>query len=192
MREMITAMGRRNRGEPLGGCRTTLGTFVLWGLIFVAGVIFANPVRELVMRIITPRTQTVVVNAFSGDGARNEAIRAFNFTFPTTASNFFYGRVGDRGQWVRFDISPSQLGGLFRGTTIGCSFTLVDGFTPAFQFASLVPADQQASFGWWAVAGVQRRNGGECVEPAGTRRSVRFLGNTANPALWTVYLEVAG
>jgi hypothetical protein len=172
------------------GCGEKIAVAGLMLIAFLCGVAVSNPARQFIANLAMPAAgvlSSTPAEEQTGAPAEQAVERQFGKTLPGTASNFYYARVGDDFYWIRFDIPPSNLSGVFTGSPyMTCNFPLTDGYRPGFDVPPLTSTGTALS--WWNPNSVSRIVGGECSGAAA--RTFMMMANTANPTVWTVYMEV--
>jgi hypothetical protein len=172
------------------GCREKITVLGLMLVAFLCGAVFSSPTMDFLSNLGSPNPRalsSIPAQEQTGAPAKQTVERQFGKTFPATATNFYYASQGDDFYWIRFDIPPSNLGGLFSGSPyMTCNFPLTDGYRPGFDAPPLSTTGTALS--WWNPNSVTSLVGGEC---SGTQsRTFMMMANTANPSLWTIYVEV--
>jgi hypothetical protein len=180
-------------------CREKLVVFGIAMMTFLCGVIFSEPTREFLSSLRIPDVTISTSSSSSSSSSSSDPAQAqsgapaeqsvesqFSTTFPGTATNFYYARVGDDIYWIRFDIPPSNLGGLFsRSPYMTCNFPLTEGYMPNFDAPPL--STSGTALAWWNPNSATSIVGGECSSGG---RTFMIMANTANPNLWTIYMQV--
>jgi hypothetical protein len=172
------------------GCRENITVIGLMLVAFLCGVVFSNPARDFISNLGRPNpgaSSSTPAQEQSGAPAKQTVERQFGKTLPGTATSFYYASAGDDFYWIRFDIPPSNLGGLFTGSPyMTCNFPLRDGYRPGFDVPPV--STTGTALTWWNPNGVSSLVGGEC---SGIQsRTFMIMANTANATFWTIYMEV--
>jgi hypothetical protein len=114
-----------------------------------------------------------------------------NVQFPATASNFYRADLSGKATWMRFDINPNDISGLF-SAFMTCDFPLRDGYLPNFEFGHVLNGGQQLEISsWWQPAGdasFRAGVGGECT--GSDYRMFRMFADQSNNQFWQVFMEV--
>jgi hypothetical protein len=172
------------------GCGEKIAVAVLMLIAFLCGVAVSNPARQFIANLAMPgagASFSTPAQEQSGAAAEDMIERQFGKRIPGTATNFYYGRVDDDFYWIRFDIPPSNLSGVFTGSPyMTCNFPLTDGYRPVFDAPPLNSAG--TALGWWNPTSASTVVGGECSGSG--PRTFMIMANAANPTLWTIYMEV--
>lgn len=161
---------------------------IAWGIFFllmafICGLIFSSPLNDFIENNVTQSFQVT-----TGTDAAQALQNTLGITLPTSSDDHHFAFQGNRRYWIRFQLGPSDLNGLFRGSPfLTCNFPLQDNYRPVFEHDRLLDSNQRLLTNWWTPETARSYIGGECT---GTDFKIfRMFADTGNSQAWVFYLE---
>lgn len=166
--------------------------FAIGVLVALVVAYFCGALTIVIANSASPNFAFMRAYGMQVDEQAQQALQSqLNVQFPSSASNFFRADLSGVATWMRFDIDPNQMNGLFAGF-MTCDFPLRDNYLPNFEFERLLSgAQQQELRSWWRPAGDESFRagvGGECT--GSDYRMFRMFADQSNPQRWQVFMEV--
>lgn len=160
-----------------------------WGLFFlllafICGLLFSSPINTFFENNVTQPFSALV-----GEEAAQAMQNTLGITLPASSTGYYFANQGSRRYWIRMQLGPSDLNGLFRGSSfLTCNFPFQDNFRPVFEWDRLLDANQRVLISWWSPQDARSYIGGECT---GTDYKIfRMFTDTTNAQGWIFYMEV--